>query len=234
MDTGGEGGRRLAQLAAASGVAYVVLELTGLGLRMASQEQILTLSSTEDEVARAFADPVATTLWVGMYLEVLAYLCLGVFTTLLAWRLGRANPHAGWLAATALGAAAVAASLVFGSLAAFGTAFNLSGPGVDLGVAGALSQLGSALYTASWAPTALMLGCFSALVLAAPAWPRWIGWLGAGPAAALLAGLAFRSSELSEFPGFLVVLWLLAVAVRLLRAERRAAPSDRAPEPARA
>ena len=219
MDTDGGRGRRLARLAAASGVAYVVLELTGLGLRMASQEQILTLSSTDAEVARAFAEPVPATLWVGMYLEVLGYLCLGVFAARLAWVLGRSSAEHAWLAATALGAAVVTAALVFASIAAQGTAFNRSGPGADLAVSRGLVELGSALYTVSWVPTALMLGGFAVLLLGTTPLPRWIGWFGAVSAALLLVALAFRQSELSEFPGFLAVLWFLAVAVRLLRSE---------------
>jgi hypothetical protein len=64
-----------------------------------------------------------------------------------------------------------------------------------------------------------MLGCFAVLLLRTALRPRWIGWFGATTAVLRLVALAFRQSELSEFPGFLVVLWVLVVGVRLLRSE---------------
>ncbi len=58
--------RSLPRLGAACGIFSVVLEIAGIGVSVVSAPELVdaTLGSSEEEIARAFASPATTGVWV--------------------------------------------------------------------------------------------------------------------------------------------------------------------------
>ena len=82
-----------------------------------------------------------------------------------------------------------------------------------------------ALYLASWALGAVFFAATAAVVLAKRVLPRWLGWTAALVAVLDLAAVGLPASPLAQFPGVLLLLWVLAASV-LLRGPMPVAMSE--------
>lgn len=87
------------RLGAACGVFSVVLEIVGLAVAVVSSPKLVdaTLGSSEGEISRAFASPATTGVWVGLCLEVIAFLLFVVFAARLWDALRCAEGGTGWI-----------------------------------------------------------------------------------------------------------------------------------------
>jgi hypothetical protein len=184
-----------------------------------------------EEIARAYAGVPPPAVWVGAFVQVLASLLLFVFVARLWAALRRAEGGAGWLAATALGAGLASVTLTLAGFAVGAAARARGGPGLDVPVAVALFDVHVGLYVASWALGALFLGAAAVLGLAAQALPRWLGWAAALGAVLSLGAVAAPATPLGQAPTLLLLLWVLATSVVLLRGPAGAPRPGASPAP---
>lgn len=207
------------RLGAAFGIFSVVLEIVGLVVGVVSAPAFIdvTLASSEKEIARAFASPATTGVWIGLYLEVIAFLLFVVFAARLWATLRRAEGGIGWASHIVLGAGMLFAGTSLLALAFGGMAHYQAGPGVDVHVATVLKELNFGTYALSWAPQALFLAATAVVVLRTRALSRWLGWSAAVISAAALAGMAVPMGELSQIPPFLFLIWVVAASIVLIR-----------------
>ena len=169
------------------------------------------------EIARAYAGAPAPVVWVGAFLQVVASLLLFVFVARVWATLRQADAGSGWLAATALGAGLASVTLTLAGFAVGAAARARGGPGLDGSAVVALFDVHVGLYVASWALGAVFLGATAVLTLAAHALPRWLGWAAALSALATLGAVAAPTTPLAQAPTLLLLLWVLATSVVLLR-----------------
>jgi len=217
--------RSLLRLGAACGISSVVLEITGLVVGVASAPAFVdvALGSSEREISRAFASPAPTGVWVGLYLEVIAFLLFIVFVARLWDALRRAEGGTGWISAAALGAGVLFAGTSLLALAFWGVQDYQAGSGVDVRVAMTLTAMHLGTYYLSWAVQALFLAITAVVALGMRALPRWLGWSAAAISVASLAAVAAPTGDLAEIPAFLFLIWIVAVSVVLMR--RKEEPS---------
>ncbi len=221
------------RLGAACGVLSVVLALVGVGLNAASGGFIAPIGGSTEEIARAFANPAPTGVWVGAYLSVLAFLLFIVFAARLWVALRRAEGGSGWLSATAFGSALVFTATTLIALAIGNVAKYRAGSGMDAQVVTALFDLNIALYVLSWAISAVFLGAAAIVLLRTRAFPRLFGWSAAALAVASLVAVATPTSGGAEIPALLFLLWVLAISVALIRRAEEGPATQGAPSAAR-
>jgi hypothetical protein len=202
------------RIGAATGIANVVLTFVGFGLIVAAVGAT-DLASSREEVARHFADPAPTLLWVGGFLEWIGILLFVPFTAYLAATFQRQG-GADWLPSTLFGAGILFVATGIVSLSAGATAYLQAGD-LDPGVAIALAQVRSFAFTLGWGIAALFLATVASLVLTRGVLPRWLGWLAGVLALMLLVGLAAPKAEFAQTPPMLMALWILASSIALLR-----------------
>ncbi|MGH3147220.1 MAG: hypothetical protein ACRDTR_15595, partial [Rubrobacter sp.] len=129
--------RSLLRLGAACGILGVVLVFVGLGIAAASSPGLVdtTLAVSEEEIARAFSSPATVGVWVGLYLQVVAFLLLVVFAARLWSTLRRAEGGTGWVSNVVLCAGVLFAGVTLLALAFWGMADYQAGPAVNVEVA---------------------------------------------------------------------------------------------------
>jgi hypothetical protein len=191
-------------------------------------------AASRDEIARAYAGVPTTAVWVGAFVQVVASLLLFVFVARIWATLRRAEGGSGWVAAAALGAGLASVTLTLAGFAVGAAARARGGPGLEVPVVVALFDAHVGLYVASWALGALFLGATAVLALAAHALPRWLGWAAALGALLTLGAVAAPTTPLAQAPTLLLLLWVLATSVVLLRGpagapRARAAAAEAAP-----
>lgn len=227
--------RSLRKLGAACGIFSVVLEVVGLGIAVISSPKLVdaTLGSSEREISRAFASPAATGVWVGLYLEVVGFLFFIIFAARLWHTLRRAEGGTGWISNAAFGAGLLFAGASLLALAFWSVQDYQAGPGVDVQVARLLTDLHIGTYYLSWVLQALFLAATTVVALGMRALPRWLGWSAAAISVASLAAVATPTGDFAEIPAFLLLIWVVAVSVVLMRRTDDTSPiSERAPIPA--
>ena len=217
---------------AACGILGVVLLFVGFGLFLSNFVNIDSQGQqapggflSRESMARYIAQPINTGGWVGLYLETLAAFVLFVFAARLWVRLRRAEGDPAWLAAIALGAQLGWLCLTLISLAAEAAIYVRAGQGADVTIALTLNDLQRTTYFMSWALTALFLGATAAVALGAHALPRWLGWSAAGIAVLVGVALLAPTSDLAQNTTFLVVFWIAAASIVLLRQGEEARPA---------
>lgn len=203
------------RIGAASGLANVVLTFVGFGL-IAAAVGVTDLASSREEVARHFADPAPTLLWVGGFVEWIGILLFVPFTARLAGAFRQ--DVADWLPSTVFGAGILFVATGILSLSAGATAYSQAGGDLEPGVAIALAYVRSFAFTLGWGIGALFLATVASLVLTRGILPRWLGWLAGVLALMLLGSLAAPKAEFAQTPPMLMALWILASSIVLLRA----------------
>jgi hypothetical protein len=210
----------------------VVLLFAGFGLFLSNfvsidsqGQQAPGVFLSRESMARYIAHPITTGGWAGLYLETLAAFVLFVFAARLWVRLRRAEGDPAWLAAIALGAQLGWLCLTLISLAAEAAIYVRAGQGADVGIALTLNDLQRTTYFMSWALTALFLSATAAVALRTHALPRWLGWSAAGIAVLLAVALLVPTSDLAQNTTFLVVFWIAAASIVLLRQGEESRPA---------
>lgn len=199
---------RRARIAAACGVLFVVLELAGVAVASGAGRPTVTLADPLAKIVAAFAEPAATGVWVGAYLELLA---LGAFAGFTAWLFrgrggGDAAARAGLVAAAAY-VAVTAVGLVFGNVLEY-----RAGHGLGAQETLALFDVQTGLLTVSWG--------FAAGVLACAPVRGWLRRAGLVIAGLLLLAMAAPTAGASQFPLILFFIWVVAASVALARRHR--------------
>ncbi len=208
----------------ASGVLFVVAQFAGFGTGAAARGfERITLTSTPPEVAQAVAAPIPTPVWIGGYLEVIAYLALLVFTACLATEMRGEQASQTWASATVLAAGVLVVATSMIGYATEGAAYLRAGDGVDATVARALLDVANLAFVLVWAVLAvLLLATAASRVL-----PRWLGIAAAALGVTFLAAFAAPSLPLGEIADLALWIWIIAVSVALAR--RRAHRRSKAP-----
>jgi len=198
---------------AACGIASVVVELAGTFVSMADgTTHRLTFSSGTAAIAKAFATPASTAVWVGAYLELVSF---GLFLAFAVWACeklgGGMLGSIGRAAATAYVAVSVASLSVLNAMA------YLAGDGIGIDTARTLVILNGALFVATWFLTAFFLLAVGPLALRGGR--RVVGWSAIGVAAFTLVGVAAAPADAGQLSSLLALVWVAAASAALVRAE---------------
>jgi hypothetical protein len=204
--------RRYDRLFAVFGVAFVVLELAGLGLGGSIHQ--LTISSSSDHLAQVLAKPAPIRSWIGAYLEVSSFGCFLAFAVWASAKLG-----GGALGQLARAAGTSYATVGIASLAVVDALSYRAGKGIDLQLGRTLVTVNEALYVSSWFLAAFFLLAAGALALSRSR--RLLGWSAIGVALYTLAA-APSISNLGQFSTLLFFAWTLCASIALTRGTRAA------------
>jgi hypothetical protein len=212
--------RRVAQLGAGSGIAYVGLALAGTSIAGGGNSP--PESASPQRLAHYLVShPTGTPQWTGAFLELLALLALIVFGAYLFTAL-RQHDRDGFLPVLALGAGVATAAVKLGS---FGPAFAAHYRAKELSpqLVAALLDINSVGFALDMALTGLLLAAAGGAALQTGVLPRWLAWAGIA-IAVLLVGTVPLAVTTGFGPAFLLgLLWTVAASVSLLR---RAEPRE--------
>jgi hypothetical protein len=198
------------------GIAFVVLELGGTFLAMASgKTHDLTIGSSSADIARAIAHPVGTSVWTGAYMELLS---VGFFLAFAVWAADRLG--GGLLGSIVKLAAAAAAGGGIVSLAAMNVVSYRAGHGMGLDSAKTLVVLGEAVYVATWILDATLLA--AAAILALRFGRRVIGCTAAAIVVYTLVFTPLSVDNAGQFSQMFFLVWVVGTSVALARSPRRA------------
>jgi hypothetical protein len=206
----------LDRVGALAGIAHALLVPIGFSVFAAGTSEFVDLTSTRAEIAAEFARPARTVIWVGGFIEVCAFLLFLLFAARLWAELRAAEGAPGWLSATVL----ISASTLVGvGLVSFtvGAATYMQAGHLDTNVAVALTDVRSFAFHLNAGVAALFLTAVAGVGLAYRALPRTLGWTAAALAPLLVSAMALPRSDFSQTPPLLMLLWVLAVSVTLLR-----------------
>jgi len=218
--------RLLSRLGAATGLGYVVLVVVGNDVVSSGGDGPAFTDPAAEVGAYLVAHPPTTTTYAGAFLELLGLLCFVAFVAKLFCVLRRAEGGDGFLSVTALGAGLLSAALKLGSGPAALVAYNRAGEGIDPQLAAALLDMNGFAFVLTFALDALMLAAAAAVVLHTAVLPRWLG-IAAGVTAPLLLATVAGAASVPPVAMLLVLLWIAAVSVVLVRR------AGAVPEPAR-
>jgi len=189
---------RLNRLVPLTGALFVGLELGGVA---AGSQPNVTLGDPTAKILAAITKHAGAGAWVGAHMELAS---LAAFAAFAAWLL-RSRPRAlhgtGLLAAGSF-VAVTGASLLAGDAIRYGTSHGLAHQQLL-----ALFYVQSALFSASWAASAVFL----ALVPVR----GWLRRSALAIAALQLAALAAPTAGVSQLPTMLFLIWVLAASVSL-------------------
>ena len=208
--------RRATRTGAALGLAAVALILAGFALIAAPES---TLRAPADVVARFYAEAPLVRMLAGGLLQSVGFVLLLPFAVALTDRLRGSGATGGLLPATARSAASVYVTLCLApGLSAGGAALWLahSGP-VDPGLLYAVNLLRIFSYFVALLPFAAFLVAVGISAVASRRLPRWAGWSAVAIGAPLAATVPVAASNLTNLLGMLGLLWIVPVAVHLLR-----------------
>jgi hypothetical protein len=206
---------RLSRLGPLCGALFVVLELGGVAIGSAAGRAMVTLGDPASKIARAFAQPVGSGVWVGAYLELASLAAFAVFATWLFHSRRGPLATAGLITASVYIAVTVV-SLVIGDVLEY-----TAGHGVGVQATLVLFDLQAGLFTASWAIGA----AFLALVPVT----GWLRRSALAIAALSLIGTATPKGTAGQFASMLFLIWILVASVSLARHLRAAASEIPAP-----
>jgi hypothetical protein len=195
---------------AACGIGSVLLMLAGVVIGAAGGRQFATISSSPAEMARAVANPVTTTAWVGAYVEVLSFGCFLAFAVWACARLG-----GGLLGQIGRSAATGYATLSIASLALMDAIAYRSGHGMGVQLASTLITLNEALFVGTWFLSVFFLLAVGPLALSAGR--RVLGWSALGVAGLTLVMTAVSLDNLGQMTNMLWLAWIVGASVALAR-----------------
>jgi hypothetical protein len=199
------------------GIAFVVLELGGTFLSMASgKTHDLTVGSSTAAIARAIATPVGTGVWVGAYMELLSIGFFLAFAVWLAERLG-----GGTLGSIIRLAAAASAGGGLVSLGFINVISYRAGHGMGLDVAKTLVTASEAVYVGTWFFTATLLA--AAGLLAFRCGRRAIGWSALAIVVYTLVLTPLSFDGAGQFSQLFYLAWVVVTSIALARSRREPA-----------
>jgi hypothetical protein len=203
------------RLFAACGIVFVVLELGGAFLAMATgKTHDLTVKTSTAKLAAAIARPVSTGVWAGAYMELLS---IGFFLAFAVWA---ANKLGGGLLGSVTRAAAYTnAGAGVCALAVMNTISYQAGHGITLGTARTLTVLSESIYVSTWFLTAAFLT--AAGILAVRAGRRALGWSAIAIVAYTLVLTPLSVDNAGQFSQLFWLAWVICASVALARSPRR-------------
>jgi hypothetical protein len=207
--------RRSTRAGAAAGIAAVALIVSGFALLAAAEA---TLRAPADVVADFYAGAPLVRMLAGGLLQCAGFVLLLPFAVALTQRL-RGPGATGWLLpATARSAATVYVTLCLApGTAAGGAALWLAQHGADAGVVQAVNLLRVFSYFVALLPLAAFLVSVGISAVLSRRLPRWAAWSGLVIGALLAATVPMAASDATNVLGLLGLLWIVPVAVHLLR-----------------
>lgn len=216
------GRRRATRGGALSGIAAIALIVSGFAL-VAAQES--TLRAPADMVAGFYAEASLVRMLAGGLLQSLGFVLLLPFAVALTERLGGSGGTGGLLPATARSAATVYVTLCLApGMSAGGAALWLAHAGpVDAGVLHGLNLLRVFSYFIALLPLAAFLVAVGISAIVSGRLPRWAGWSAVAIGIPLAATVPVAASDATNLLGLLGLLWIVPVAVHLLRSPDPAA-----------
>ncbi len=211
------------RLGAASGIVFVVLEVVGIQLGPTGSP-----NQSKTDIGRAFLGglPSGRSL-LGQYLFLLSFLFFVVFAARVWADLRRGEGEYGWLSATALVGAVMFGALEVAGTASFSAVRLRAGHGLDLQEAAALADLGNAMFIAGVSGAGLFLAAAAAVILRTRALASWIGWSAAVIALGLFLITEAVPGDIAMVPALLFELWVVVVAVVLIRRSDIPRPAER-------
>jgi hypothetical protein len=206
--------KRIEQVAAAGGIAFVVLKSVGQGLiQVGGMEP--AFGAPAEEIVDFFLAREDTLFMWGGYLSLLSFIALVWFLGALWTALRDAEGESALLSMTAFGSGLVGAAVLTGG--AWAIAVFRIREGLDPQIARTLYDLGNFAFATSWVFYASLLLAVGAAALQYRALPRWLGWASIVVAIGLLVGRIYWTSQAAFVPWVLFWLWLIVVSVILIR-----------------
>lgn len=206
------------RVGAVSGFLFVVMQFVGFGIGGASRGfERVTLTSTDAAVTEAISEVVPSAVWIGGYVEVLAYLLFGVFAGWLGVTLSGYEPAPRWASASVGAAGLLVVATSFIGYATEAAAYYRAGRGIEHGIARALLDGGNFAYALAWGGLAVFLVAAAAVGLRMRAFPRWLALLGIVLAATFLVALAVPETAVGEFADLVFWVWVVGVTIALIR-----------------
>jgi hypothetical protein len=207
-------GKRLEQVAAAGGIAFVVLESMGQGLiQMGGAEP--AFGAPADEIMAFFLARDETLFNWGGYLSLLSFIALLWFLGALWAAMRRAEGDPALLSMVAFGSGLVGVAALTGGTWAMAV-FRIR-EGLDPQIGRTLYDLGKFAFATSWVFYASLLLAAGVAAILYRTLPRWLGWASIIVAIGLLVGRIIWTSQAAFVPWVLFWLWLIIVSVVLIR-----------------
>lgn len=201
-------------LGALSGLAFGVLEIVGFALGAAGIPR-----ASREQIASTYLSGTPALAWLGQYLAVLSALFFLIFAARVRDAF-RADDGLDWISTSALAGAALFAIGEVAGVSSYSAIRLRSGHGLDVGEAQALADLGQALVALTVAGLGLFLSATSVRILQTKTLPAWLGWSAAVLAVWVLAVVALPFVRFGMVVEPFVLLWILAVAIVLIRQSR--------------
>ena len=207
---------RTTRIGAGLGIAGIVLVATGFALAAATEA---TIASPEADVAAFYTEAGLARTLTGGIVETLGLLLFVPFAAMLTGRVAAAGVAGDLWAPTARMAATVYVTICLApGMSAGAAALWLAHHGTtDPSVLTALNDLRALSYFVALVAYALFLGAAGLAGLSSGRVPRWACWWAVGNGVAIVASLPFAASDLTDVFGLIGLLWVVAVAVALLR-----------------
>jgi hypothetical protein len=206
--------KRIEQVAAAGGIAFVVLESVGQGLIQVGGAEPSFRAPAEEIMAFFQARDDTLFNWGG-YLSLLSVIALIWFLAALWAAIRRTEGDPALLAMVAFGSGLVGIASVTGG--GWAMAIFRIREGLDPQLGRMLFDLGNFAFATSWIFFASLLLAAGLGAILNGALPRWLGWASIIVAVGLLAGRIIWTSPAAFIPWVLFWLWLIIVSVILIR-----------------
>jgi len=200
-----------------SGILALVFSVGGFALIGAAGFALEPGASTA-EVADAVSDGNTGLALTGVFLDTLGSLFLIAFASSLWARLRRAEGEPGWISLASFAAALLMVAVGLGDKAAYYAIVSRADTGLDADVGTALYDTVTGFFTLFQALAGFFLLVTGLAVLRSDALRRWLGWTGVAIGMASIASAAAPESGAGQLAFPLVVLWIVAVSIALLRA----------------
>jgi len=212
------------RIGAGFGIAAVVLLMAGFAL-IASADAVHTNSA--GTIVGFYSDSGQATKYAGGLISCVGLLMLLPFIATMAGRVHGSDPSVDLTGATARMAGAAYVVLCLPSQAAGAAALWLGAHGGDASSIVALNAMRAFTYYSAM----LALACFLVAVgvggLAGGRLARWMSWSALVTGATLAIGVAVAQTGLADIASLLVLAWIVAVSVGLLRRPEAVPASDR-------
>jgi hypothetical protein len=212
-----------------SGIAALVLSIGGFALIGAAGFALEPGASTE-EIAAALSDGNTGLALTGGFLDTLGSLFLIVFAAVLFARLRPAEGEPGWISLASFAAALLMVAAGLGDKAAYYAIASRADTGLDPNVGAALYDTATAFFALFQVLAGFFLFVTGLAVLRTEVLRRWLGWAGIAIGLAGIASAAAPESGAGQLAFPLVVLWIVAVSIALVRARRPSEAQRAAPQ----